>query len=238
MRELDQRGLHESVLREAKILLETSPPLGMGFDNAAAFGAKTAADRGDFATALSLLKLRMAALSAGKFWFRDRVGFLAIALHFHRASAGVALAAGDIPGMQRQMQACQNLDPIEIEFPIELVADLEKNGHRPEADALFGHAWEVQQKLCQQYPDSAYQHNQTAWLAAECNRELEPALEHAMRAVALEPKRSAYLDTLAEVHFRRGQIDLAISEMKQCLQMQPRNRQHLEHLARFEAFHR
>ncbi len=235
MRELEQRGLRDALAMETKTVLATGQPLGLGFDNASRIGAQAAAARGDSATALALLKLRMSSLGAGRFWFRDRVGFLAMALHRHRAAAGVALAAGDSAGFQHEVQACETLDPVEIEFSIELVHELEKWGHPAEAEALFGRSWDIQQKLGQRCPNSAYQHNQSAWLAAECNRELDVALQHATRAVALDPKKSAYLDTLAEVHFRRGQIDQAIAEMKQCLQMQPRNRQHLEHLAKFEA---
>ena len=82
---------------------------------------------------------------------------------------------------------------------VDLVPDLDKLGMHREADALFADAFATQQALCNQYPDSAYLNNQIAWLAAICHRELDKALVHAKHAVELEPKQTAFIDTLGEV---------------------------------------
>jgi hypothetical protein len=62
----------------------------------------------------------------------------------------------------------------------------------------------VQERLCADYPRAAGCHNRAAWLAARCGRRHDQALEHARKAVEQEPGNAGYLDTLAEVHFQRG----------------------------------
>ena len=61
--------------------------------------------------------------------------------------------------------------------------------------------------MSKDYPDSAYAHNSAAWVMANCRRDLDAALKHAEKAVKVEPKSAGYIDTLAEVTFRRGDRD-------------------------------
>ena len=53
-------------------------------------------------------------------------------------------------------------------------------------------------------PDWARGRNDLAWLCARCRRKPDEAVKHAERAVALDPERVSYLDTLAEAHFQNG----------------------------------
>lgn len=46
-------------------------------------------------------------------------------------------------------------------------------------------------------PDSPTAHNNLAWLLLQTGGDVDDALEHAERAVALDPGRSEYMDTLA-----------------------------------------
>ena len=97
-----------------------------------------------------------------------------------------ALAAicwgGERDAAQQQIKACYNLLPDDIEVAIDIVPDLEKLGRKKEADAMFAECFATQQELCVRFPDSANQHNQIAWLAAKCNRELDSGLQHAKSA--------------------------------------------------------
>ena len=58
-------------------------------------------------------------------------------------------------------------------------------------------------------------------MAARLDRELDQALQHAQRAVELEPDHASYVDTLAEVYFRRGNTTEAIRWAKRCLELEP-----------------
>ena len=70
-------------------------------------------------------------------------------------------------------------------------------------------------------------------MCANCRRELDSALAHAQKAVSLSPKATDYLDTLAEIHFRRNEIDKATAVMKQCAELAPNRAYFRKQLERF-----
>ena len=61
----------------------------------------------------------------------------------------------------------------------------------------------------------------------------EQILEAAQRAVAFEPENANILDTLAEVHFRLGQVEQAIAVESRALALTPDDAYLKEQLARF-----
>ncbi|MCU0710208.1 MAG: hypothetical protein MUF23_18175, partial [Pirellula sp.] len=67
---------------------------------------------------------------------------------------------------------------------------------------------------------------------ALCDRNLDKAKEFADRAVAIR-RDPTYLDTLAEVEFRRGRAREALDLSQQCLMMEPRDEQHKKQIQRF-----
>jgi tetratricopeptide (TPR) repeat protein len=77
-------------------------------------------------------------------------------------------------------------------------------------------------------------HNNLAWLFARCHRRLDDALQHALRAVELDPDNAAYLDTLAEAHFHLGDRDAAVRHSRLAVQRRPQDTTLQEQLRRFE----
>lgn len=77
--------------------------------------------------------------------------------------------------------------------------------------------------------------NGLAWTCATNDIYLDEALKAAERAVALEPKESGILDTLAEVHFRMGHAQQAIEVETKALAIAPNDNYLKEQLARFQA---
>jgi len=67
-----------------------------------------------------------------------------------------------------------------------------------------------------------------------CRRDLDDARKHAKKATELEPKKMEYLDTLAEVNFRMGDRDTALSLMKKCLEFEPNRLYFRRQFARFK----
>lgn len=234
-RALEARQFDEALAGEAEILRRTAPPMSVGSDVAARLAAEQAKNRGDYATEISLLHAMTVHLSAGAYRFRDPIAYLALPYRLHLAAALMALSSADDMAMNREIQACRDLVPDDITLAIELVPELEKHGHKAEAEDLFNQSLQTQQNLCDRYPQSAARHNQVAWLAAECGRELDNALSHARRAVELEPTKTAYLDTLAETHFKRGEYDDAITQIKKCIALEPKVRRHREQLEKFQS---
>ncbi|HKQ18366.1 MAG TPA: DUF1028 domain-containing protein [Candidatus Eisenbacteria bacterium] len=77
--------------------------------------------------------------------------------------------------------------------------------------------------------------NGLAWTCAINGVFLPEALEAAERAVALEPKNTGILDTLAEVHFRMGNAAKAAEVGAKALDLEPNDNYLKAQLARFRA---
>ena len=76
--------------------------------------------------------------------------------------------------------------------------------------------------------------NGLAWTCATNDVYLDEALQAAERAVALEPKNTGIMDTLAEVHFRRGDAARAVEVESKALALEPQNNYLTEQLNRFK----
>jgi predicted Zn-dependent protease len=83
------------------------------------------------------------------------------------------------------------------------------------------------------YPDSPTARHALALLAAHGQRELDNALKYAQAAVTADPSSITYRETLAEVHFRRGERADALKLMQKLRDEQPRNTLYLRQLARY-----
>jgi tetratricopeptide (TPR) repeat protein len=140
----------------------------------------------------------------------------------HRYRARALAAEGKLDDMQKEIDTVLAVMP-DIDLAIEVVPELTKRGHKKEADHLFTRVYKAYVDLCKEYPKSPWAHDNTAWLAVRCRRDLDAALDHARKATELDPETPRYLETLAEVHFQRGDKDKAIELMKKCVQMQPRS---------------
>lgn len=57
---------------------------------------------------------------------------------------------------------------------------------------------------CKLYPEAHNSHNTAAWLASRAVRRLDDALLHSKAALEARPTQGAYLDTMAEIWFARG----------------------------------
>lgn len=70
-------------------------------------------------------------------------------------------------------------------------------------------------------PGSARAWNNLAWLRAKTKTSLDEGLDAAKRAVELDAGRAGYLDTLAEMHFARGEIAQAVEVADKARAMDP-----------------
>ena len=81
--------------------------------------------------------------------------------------------------------------------------------------------------------------NNLAWTYAEEGLHLDRAQELSLRAVKSDADNVVYLDTYAEILFRRGRTGQAIAMMRRCLELEPEDGEHHEYLrgqlTRFEA---
>jgi predicted Zn-dependent protease len=167
--------------------------------------------------------------------FVDAGALLQVPTLVQHNRARALLAAGKLDEARKIMATCQELMPDNVDLPIEYVAALEKADAKAVADEVFARALAVQEKLCSEHPRSANAHNTLAWLAACSRRDLDKAAEHAKKAVELAPNKAGYLDTLAEVHFQRGEQEQAVATMKRCVELEPKRDYYRKQAKRFAA---
>jgi len=70
-------------------------------------------------------------------------------------------------------------------------------------------------------PNEALNYNNLAWFYATHDRELDKGIKLAKKAIELDPKTAAYLDTLAELYYRKGDCEPAIEEIKKAIALDP-----------------
>lgn len=146
----------------------------------------------------------------------------------------------DQPDVEQVTQAVQALRlfqavvPEDLGVPLQVITRLDKLGRKKDADEIFEAAFAFHQKLNAKSPQNPNPANDLAWLCAVCHRRLDDALTLAQKAAALEPKNPAFLDTLAEVHFQKGNRERALELMKQCIELLPDNNYFREQRDRIE----
>jgi Tetratricopeptide repeat len=166
---------------------------------------------------------------------REIDALLWLAAAEHRCRARGLAAAGRFDEMHKEVQAVLDLDPGNIDLCIDVTAELTRRGRKKEAEELFARVYAVWDAVCKDWPRSAWAHNNAAWLAARCRRDLDAALDHARKGVGLDPDNAGYLGTLAEVHFQRGDKDKAVELMKKCIDLQPKDQYSRKQLRRMQA---
>jgi tetratricopeptide (TPR) repeat protein len=164
----------------------------------------------------------------------EQAGYLDLGATIHRMRVKHLLAAGDKAGAVTELKHCEQLLPGSIKLVEELLPLLRKAELTDEADDLVENCFQVYAQAVQQFPESANLHNQAAWVAAIAGHRLDDALPLAEEAVRLAPENAAYADTLAEVHFARGDRDKAIEWSRRSLALDPDSKLHAERLESFK----
>ena len=92
---------------------------------------------------------------------------------------------------------------------------------------------EVLRRMLESGEGDAQMLNSLAWFTVIHDIYLDEALAAAQRAAELEPEDSNILDTLAEVYFRKGQVEKAIEIESRALELSPEDAYLKEQLERF-----
>lgn len=74
----------------------------------------------------------------------------------------------------------------------------------------FEESYQQLKSVCELYPNAHNTQNTTAWLASRSVMRLDEGLAHAKKATSLRPSQPAYLDTMAEIWFAKGNRPKAI----------------------------
>jgi hypothetical protein len=234
-RELLVRGQPEHSRRERDLMLKVCPPGSFQAGEAHRLNGLTAMREKKYLEAAEQHEQAVLRVLRAYVNFLDTSAYVGVPHVIHRMRAAGLVAAGKVAEAQKEIDFCLTVLPGNPEIGSQLVPQLEKAGHKKEADALYGRLRSFKEKLCKEYPRSAALHNSVAWMSATCRRDLEEAQTHAEQAVQGEPKIPGYRDTLAEVLFQRGKKAQAIEHIKKCIELDPKREYYRKQLKRFEA---
>lgn len=232
---LTERGHLAAAQREADLLRRVCNPNSYRTGVAARRLGLIAAKRKDYLKAADLLEQSMLHCLNWNVNFTQPGAYIAVPARIHQLRAIGALGAGNLAEAQKHIELTLAFWPGSVDLPIQLVPVLESKGHKKEAAALFDRCYEVHAKVCSDYPRCAWANNSAAWMSACCRRNLDKALAHARKAVELAPDNAGYLDTLAEVHFQRGDKDKAIALEKRVIELNPKRAYFRKQLKRLQA---
>lgn len=234
LEELNRRGEAKAAARETDLLLRACWSRDFYFGNVINQAAKASVLNKDWATAerctqRSILVL----LKTPDVSYVDPGAYLHVPHEMLAYRARARLAAGDVPASLAHARTYLDVTPGAVEFASGMVTELDKVGKKAEADDVFGRVWAAHRKVLTDFPASPFARNSLAALGANCRRELDAALTYATEAVAADPKMAGFRETLAEVHFRRGEREKAVERMEALAAEYPRSRTYRRQLARY-----
>lgn len=234
--DLAKRGFDADGRKEMELVLATGWFRTYPVGNVHLRMARLKARKGDFTAAAKLYEKDVASLLRffGRVEFVEGKAYLTVPELARTYRARALFAAGKVEEALAEARTGLGVLPANIELALGLVPDLDKAGRKKEADEIYGKVKGAYAEAIKDYGSSAELRNGLAWTMANCNRDLDEALTHATKAVEVAPKMAGYIDTLAEVHFRKKDRPKALELMKQCVALDPANPYFRKQLVRFE----
>jgi tetratricopeptide (TPR) repeat protein len=234
LEELIRRDEATAGKRETDLLLRACWSRDFYFGNVMNQAARAAALARDWPTAERCVQRALLVLIKTEgAHFIDTAAYLNVPHEMLVFRARGLLAAGKVSEAMVQARACLDVTPGHLELAVGMVPELDRRGRTKEADELFGRVWGAYRKVLADYPESPSARHALAALGAGCRRELDQSLRYATEAVAADPKSAGFRETLAEVHFRRGERAKALGLMRTLAEERPRSRLYRRQLARY-----
>ena len=135
--------------------------------------------------------------------------FLRLRLQADQAHA-LSLLASERATALAMLEKCHSLMPCDGSLADYFFPALRQAGLIQQLDAWFAITWDHLQQVIQLYPLCHNSRNTAAWLAARAMCHLDEAEAHLQQALAAHPNQAAYLDTMAELQFARGNRKQAV----------------------------
>ncbi len=235
LRALAERGHAEAARRETDLLRRVSEPNTYYSGAAIRRQAVAALQRKEYLKASLGLEQSMLRCLHAYSSFVAPAGYVHVPAQVHLLRARGLLEENKVEEALKQGELALDNMPGFVDVPIALLPALERLDRKKEATALFDRCRDAYEKVCRDYPRCAWAHNSLAWMSACCCRQLDEALTHAEKAVELAPTNAGYYDTLAEVHFQRGNKDKALAMQKRAIELDPKKVYYRKQMNRLEA---
>ncbi|MBT8043631.1 MAG: hypothetical protein KJO79_01670, partial [Verrucomicrobiae bacterium] len=129
----------------------------------------------------------------------------------------VLLKQGNKSAALTKLNAARQLIPGDGSLADEFFPILRKENLGKTYDQWFEDSYRHVEAACKLYPKSHNSHNTAAWLASRAVRKLDAAYAHSQVALKIRPTQGAYLDTMAEVWFARGNRPKAVEWSKKAI---------------------
>lgn len=100
-------------------------------------------------------------------------------------------------------------------------------------DEAFEKHWKAAVAMIERFPAADNTRNSAAWLASRANRRLDEAEKYLAEVLKANPRQAAYLDTMAEVHFARGDREKAVGFSTRAMKEAPGDLQLQRQFQRF-----
>ncbi len=150
---------------------------------------------------------------------RRRYEMMARMLYFRACHAK---EQGDRAAELRHLEEALRADPTEVDALIAFYRFPEATPEqRQQATRLVQKAAARIKEQIADDPSDANAYNQYAWLVGNTEGNLDEALRFSRMSLELSPNNAAYLDTLAHVHFARGELEEAVRVQTKAVQLQP-----------------
>jgi tetratricopeptide (TPR) repeat protein len=235
---LARRGLDEEAAAEQLLMVRTGRFRSIYAANAASRLASRAARKKQHLEAARYYRRLYLTLALRGGSFLDDTAYLRVPAWVHLHQARGLIAAGKLDDALQESKVFLDYLPEETTLVIELVRALDRAKRKEDADRLFERIFAEHQRACEGAPKSVDCHNRLAWFLVRCGRQLDRALRHAKTATTLAPEAAGCLDTLAEVHFQRGEQTEALAAMKRAVKLAKSQPYYLAQLRRMEAGNR
>jgi tetratricopeptide (TPR) repeat protein len=116
---------------------------------------------------------------------------------------------------------CYRLFPCDGSLADDFFPALRKAGLIKEHNEWFKASWERMTAVIRQFPDSDNTHNTAAWIASRARQNLDQAEKLVEKALTAKPEQSAYLDTMAEIQFAKGNRAKALEWSQEAVNFMP-----------------
>ncbi|HZN34179.1 MAG TPA: HEAT repeat domain-containing protein [Pirellulaceae bacterium] len=166
--------------------------------------------------------------------FLEAEGYLSLPQIMHKVRARAALAGGKAEEVAAELERCEKLLPGDVRLTVDLTPKLDGAGLRAIADQVFERSIASHRRVLEEFPGSPTFLNNAAWICARAQRQLDEGLALAERAVKAAPDEGSYHDTLAEVHFQRGDRDAAVAAARKAAELSPENKLFAKRLKHFQ----
>ncbi|MEO7100983.1 MAG: hypothetical protein ABI162_16625 [Luteolibacter sp.] len=146
-----------------------------------------------------------------------------------RMQADMALALANLKnnraGSIAILEKCHGLFPSDGSLADTFFPSLRKAGLMTEHDKWFNLSWDLITDVIRHYPASDNTCNTAGWLASRARLNLDLAENYLQKALAMNPEQAAYLDTMGEIQFAKGNRNKALEWSQLAINFTPQDAQ-------------